>query len=181
MGIKILLFGAFFAVSNASSIFACDGCGCRADVSGDHQHTDKGYMQADMEYGFAGGQSESLAQCAIEMFGNLEGERMKLTAKAEGGCDHSKKSLRAEEIKSIKEMLSALSNSESRRLMALGMMIGSNEDSEILIETEGGAKVESTVEEDVPVSDTPEYEAILSDAEEILEARLEMLTALELQ
>ena len=46
MGIKILLVGAFLAVANVSSTFACGGCGCSADASEDHQHTDKGYVQA---------------------------------------------------------------------------------------------------------------------------------------
>lgn len=181
MGIGILLVGVFLALTNVSLTFACGGCGCSADALGDHQHTDKGYVQADMEYGFSGGQSESLAQCAIEMFGNLEGNRMELTAKAEGGCDHSKKSLRAEEIKSIKEMLRALGNNDSRRLMALGMMIGDNDDAEVLKQTAIVSEPEFVDVEDDSVQENAEYEAILSEAEDVLEARLEMLTALQVQ
>ena len=181
MGIRILLVGAFLAVANVSSTFACGGCGCSADASEDHQHTDKGYVQADMEYGFSGGESESLAQCAIEMFGSLEGKRMELTAMAEGGCDHSKKSLRAEEIKSIKEMLRALGNNDSRRLMALGMMIGDNDHAEVFTQTAIVSEPESVDVEDDSVQENAEYEAILSEAEDLLEARLEMLTALQVQ
>ena len=42
-------------------------------------------------------------------------------------------------------------------------------------------KPESIDAEDEAVSENAEYEAILSEAEDLLEARLEMLTALQVQ
>jgi hypothetical protein len=181
MGIKVLLMGAFFAVANVSSVYACDGCGCRGNASVDHEHADEGYVKADMEYGFAEGQSESLAQCAIEMFGNLEGKRVELTAKAEGGCDYSKKSLRAEEIKSIKEMLKALGNSDSRRLLALGMMMSANDEVEKAVIGENPISDDDGGMQVTGMDEDSDYESVLTDAEEVLEARLEMIMAVEVQ
>jgi hypothetical protein len=175
------LFAAVVSVVNVASTYACDDCGCKLDAANGHEHLDDGHAHMDADNVYKSEYSESLAQCAIETYGELGEKRMLLTAKAEEGCNHSRKSLRAEEIKSIKEMLNALGNSESRRLLALGMMIGSNEGGQMSLDPQGVPNSDSIVDDDGRVSDNPEYEAVLSNAEEILEARLEMITALDIQ
>ena len=61
------------------------------------------------------------------------------------------------------------------------MMIGDNDDGEVFKQTPEVVKPESIDAEDEAVSENAEYEAILSEAEDLLEARLEMLTALQVQ
>ena len=99
------LFAAVVSVVNVASTYACDDCGCKLDAANGHEHLDDGHAHMDADNVYKSEYSESLAQCAIETYGELGEKRMLLTAKAEEGCNHSRKSLRAEEIKSIKEMI----------------------------------------------------------------------------
>ena len=61
------------------------------------------------------------------------------------------------------------------------MMIGDNDDGEVFKQTPEVVKPESIDAEDEAVQENAEYEAILSEAEDLLEARLVMLTALQVQ
>jgi hypothetical protein len=117
MIIKVLAAALVLVAAGAERAQACGTCGCRVQL----QEAAAPAQEKMTEH--AHHHAGPLTQFAVAMYGQLGDQMGELRSKAEGGCQDSKSTLRADAMHSVESMLKALKDPEMRKMIEMGMML----------------------------------------------------------
>ena len=117
MMLKLFAAALILTAANADRVQACNSCGCRVQLQEAAAPAENNMK--DHAHHHAG----PLMQLAVAMYGQLGDQMSTLRTKAEGGCQDSKSTLRADAMHSVQSMLKALKDPETRKMVEMGMML----------------------------------------------------------
>ena len=117
MIVKLLAAGLIFVAASAQQAQACGGCGCQMKLKEAAAPAQEEMAQHAHHH------PSPVALLAVAMYGQLGDQMSELRTKAEGGCQDSKSTLRADTMHSVQSMLKALKDPEMRKMIEMGMML----------------------------------------------------------
>ncbi len=117
MMLKLFAAALILVAANADRALACATCGCRVQLQ-EASAPAKGEMTEHAHH-----HAGPLMQLAVATYGQLGDQLGELRTKAEGGCQDSKSTLRADAVHSVQSMLKALKDPEMRKMVEMGMML----------------------------------------------------------
>lgn len=117
MTIRLLTAALVFVAASAYQAQACGGCGCQMKMKQAAAAAQEEVAQNAHHH------PSPLAMFAVSMYGELGDQMGELRSKAEGGCQDSRSTLRADAMHSVESMLKALKNPEMRKMVEIGMML----------------------------------------------------------
>ena len=115
---KLLAAALILVAASAHQAQACGGCGCQMKLKEAAAPAQEEMAQHAHHH------PSPLALFAVSMYGQLGDQMGELRSKAEGGCQDSKSTLRADAMHSVQSMLKALKDPEMRKMIEMGMMPG---------------------------------------------------------
>ena len=116
MTIRLLTAALVFVAASAYQAQACGGCGCQMKMKQAAAAAQEEVAQNAHHH------PSPLAMFAVSMYGELGDQMGELRSKAEGGCQDSRSTLRADAMHSVESMLKALKNPEMRKMVEMGMI-----------------------------------------------------------
>ena len=117
MTIRLLTAALVLVAASAYQAQACGGCGCQMKMKQAAAPAQEKVTQNAHHH------PSPLAMFAVSMYGELGDQIGELRSKAEGGCQDSRSTLRADAMHSVESMLKALKNPEMRKMVEMGMML----------------------------------------------------------
>ena len=117
MTVRLLTAALVLVAASAYQAQACGGCGCQIKMKQAAAPAQEEVAQKTHHH------PSPLAMFAVSMYGELGDQIGELRSKAEGGCQDSRSTLRADAMHSVESMLKALKNPEMRKMVEMGMML----------------------------------------------------------
>lgn len=117
MMLKLFAAALILIAANADRAQACSTCGCQVQLQ-EASAPAEGEMTEHAHH-----HPGPLMQLAVAMYGQLGDQLGELRSKAEGGCQDSRGTLRADAVHSVQSMLKALKDPETRKMVEMGMML----------------------------------------------------------
>ena len=117
MIIRLLTAALVLVAASAHQAQACGGCGCQMKLKEAAAPAEEEVAQHAHHH------PSPLTLFAVSMYGQLGDQMGELRSKAEGGCQDSRSTLRADAMNSVQSMLKALKNPQMRKMVEMGMML----------------------------------------------------------
>lgn len=117
MIVKLLVAALVLVGASAHQAQACGSCGCQMKLKEAAAPAQEEMAQHAHHH------PSPLALFAVSMYGQLGEQMDELRSKAEGGCQDSKSTLRADAVHSVQSMLKALKDPEMRKMIEMGIML----------------------------------------------------------